>query len=280
MEDYRKLWDDCLAKMQPYVKPAHLFDTWFRPLTIESYDREKNTIVLCVPSVYVVEYMETYQFKLLAWAVNETFAPGVHLNYHILQNASGNPVDYTIDARTHRPHIKVADAADRLRAEMSKHVSGPLQWLPAYDDIAWWLSDNKGRGLLCMGASGLGKTVICSRALPSILQQHGIVLCQATDMARRIDELLKAPCVIIDDLGKENKRYFGNPDKSFYKLCNAAVEEGKLLIITTSLTTTPVQPEYRNLYQDSIEEHYGPEVLSRLRSLVLPVFFEGRNMWQ
>ena len=289
MEDYHKLWDECLTKMQPYVKPAHLFDTWFRPVKIESYDPDKNIIMLCVPSVYVYEYIETYQIRLLTWAVNEVFKPGASLRYRILQNACGNPVEYTIDARTHRPHIKVATVPDGspsgctpaalLRTELSKHVSAPLQWLPAYDNIAWWLSDNKGRGLLCMGASGLGKTVICTRVLPAIIQQRGIVQCNATDMARRIDELLKAPCVIIDDLGKEDQRYFGNTDKSFFKLCNAAVQEGKLLIITTNLTTMPVQPEYRHLYPESIQERYGHEVLSRLRSLVLPVFFEGQNMW-
>ena len=275
MEDCNKLWNDCLTKMRQYVKP-HIFDTWFRPIVCESYNPETNVIVLRVPSKYIIDYIEEYHLRMLSWALNEVFKPGVRLQYHIMQNADGLPVDFTLDAAACRTYLKVPDAEQRMREELGKYVKGEVQWLPAYDRIARWLTDNKGRGLLCLGTNGLGKSVVCQRVLPAILQQRGIVQCQAFDMASRIDELMKARCVIIDDLGKENEKHYGQIDRSFLKFCDAAVHSGTLLIITTNLSTTPVSDPR---YPDSIENRYGPEVLSRLRSLVLPVLFEGKNMW-
>ena len=271
MEDCNKLWNDCLAKMRQYVKP-HIFDTWFRPIVCESYDPNASTVLLRVPSKYIIDYIEEYHLRMLSWALNEVFKPGVRLQYHIMQNADGLPVDFTIDAAACRTYLKVTDAEQRMREELGKCIKGEVKWLPAYDRIARWLTDNKGRGLLCVGTNRVGKSIICQRVLPAILQQRGIVQCQATDMAPRIDELTRARCVIIDDLGKEDEWYFKNRNNSFYKLCAAAERTGTLLIITTNLSTTPVSDPR---YPDSIENRYGPEVLSRLRSLVLPVLFEG-----
>lgn len=276
MDDNIKLWNDCLAKMQQYVKP-HIFGTWFMPITCERYDTGTNTVTLRLPSKFICDYIEEHYLRLLTWALNETFKPGVRLQYRILQNADGFPVDFTLDAAACRTYLKVADAEQRLRCEMGKYVKGELQWLHAYDRVARWLTDNKGRGLLCLGTNGLGKSIVCQRVLPAILQQSGIVKCQATDMASRIDELMKARCVIIDDLGKEPDKHYGQTDRSFYKLCNAAEHTGTLLIITTNLSTTPVSDPR---YPDSIEHRYGADVLSRLRSLVLPVLFEGKDMRQ
>lgn len=279
MEDINTLWQQRLEALRTKID-QRIFNTWFVHLSVDTYDEKNKAIVLRVPSVYVYEYLEMYQQKALQWLLSGIIKDGWKLRYRILQNADGHAADYTLNPRTHRQHFKLTDAAARLRTELAKNVNRELQWLPAYDDIAWWLSDNRGRGLLCMGTSGLGKTVICRHVLPALLQQPGIVQCHATDMARRIDELLNARCVIIDNLGKEDTKYFGQADHSFFKICEAAEQQGTLLIVTTNLTTTPVQSEYRHLYPCSIEERYGREVLSRLHSIVLPVFFQGKSMWK
>ena len=277
MKDYTQLWNGCLEKMRQYVTPE-IFATWFRPVGLESYDPKENAVLLRVPSVYVYEYIEAYHVRMLKWALSETFGQGVKVQYRILQNADGIQADYVLDTRAHRTYIKMEDAGARLRSEMERCLGERMQWLPAYDRVARWLTDNKGRGLLCVGTSGLGKTVLCRDVLPVILQQRGLVQCMAADMAAHLDGLLKAPCVILDDLGKESSRRYGEADRSFLRLCDAAERDGKLLVITTNLSTTPSPEQYRHLFPQSIEERYGPEVLSRLRSLVLPVLFEGDDM--
>lgn len=277
MEDYKEKWHQCQQLMQQQLKDPWLWPTWFQPVTFERYDPQQHTLLLQVPSTYVYEFIEHYYVRLVKWAITEAFGDGVALQYRIRQNDGGRPVDFTLDAAASRTFIKVTDAAGLLKAEMAKRVNGDLQWLPAYDRVARWLTDNKGRGLLCVGTSGLGKSLICRDVLPVILRQRGVLQCQATDMARRIDELLKARCVIIDDLGKEDAKHYGQIDRSLYRLCDAAERQGLLLVITTNLSTTTV-PDPR--YPDSIEHRYGPEALSRLSTLVTSVLFEGPDLRQ
>lgn len=277
MENYQEKWEQCQRLIQQQLQDPWIWSTWFQSMTFESYDPKQNRLLLQVPSTYVYQFVEHYYVRLMKKVITETFGSGVSLSYRILQNAAGRTVDFTLDATACRTFIKVPDAAARLREEMSRHVRGELRWLPAYDRVARWLSDNKGRGLLCCGTNGLGKSIICQRVLPAILQQDGIVQCQATDMASRIDELTKAGCVIIDDLGKESVEYknYGNVRKPFFELCSAVEQRGSLLIITTNLSTTPVSDPR---YPDSIEHRYGSEVTSRLRALVLAVEFTGPDL--
>ena len=96
-------------------------------------------------------------------------------------------------------------------------------------------------------------------------------------MNSRIDDLLKEKCIIVDDLGKEpvETRTYGNRRTPFFELCNAAEQQGKLLIINTNLSTTPTRD---TRYPTSIKERYGEAVLSRLRATVHVVIFEGKDM--
>jgi DNA replication protein DnaC len=133
--------------------------------------------------------------------------------------------------------------------------------------------------LLCFGTSGLGKSTICRDILPVLLGKNNVVSVTAIEMGQRIDELLKARCVIIDGLGKEasvQETVNFRRRTPFYELCDAAVSGGLLLIITTNLATTTVD---NPLYSDSIEHRYGPDVLSRLRAATKAIIFKGKDMW-
>ena len=48
-------------------------------------------------------------------------------------------------------HITVPDAKDVLWRGLNYFTGGKAQWLPEYDQIVQWLTDNRGRGLLCHG---------------------------------------------------------------------------------------------------------------------------------
>ena len=171
------------------------------------------------------------------------------------------------------------------------------QWLPAYDQVATWLADNKGRGLICVGSCGLGKTVICRKVLPVLFSRHfglEVLSVTATEMNARIEELLRYcqpnHIIIIDDLGTEPPETvnFGNRRRPFCELVDTAERTGTLLIVTTNLRTTTLR-----LKQDcklgragerdprgipSIEERYGIPTLDRLRATTTVALFTGESM--
>lgn len=276
MEDCKKLWNDSLALIRGKVD-AHVYDVWFAPIVCKHYDDQANTVLLQVPSKYVYEYLEQCQVKLLGWALSSTFKPGVRLNYCIAEPLAINPPKDVFMPSPQRSNIAIPNARERLENGLKYYLGDTYQWLPAYDKVAEWLSDNKGRGLLCVGTSGLGKTMICRNILPVILGRD-IVSCTAREMNNRIDDLLKERCVIIDDLGKEDveTRTYGNRRTPFFELCDAAEKRGILLIITTNLSTTPMPKG--SPYPSSIEERYGVPTLDRLRATTKVAIFTGKSM--
>lgn len=155
------------------------------------------------------------------------------------------------------------------------------QWIPAYEKVAAWLSDNEGRGLICVGQCGLGKTLICQKVLPVLFSRHfglEVLSVTANEMNARIDELLKYcqpnHIIIIDDLGTEPASVFGR--KPFCELVDTAERTGTLLVITTNLRTTRDTDTVRNY--PSIETRYGIPTLDRLRATTRVAVFTGESM--
>lgn len=275
MENHQQLWERCLQLIRQKVE-ERVYDVWFATVECESYDAQQNTVVLSVPSTYVYEYLEQYQVPLLSWALSACFAPGVRLNYRIRREPVRQQPAVEIPSVPQCPRFTIPDARERIEKGLQHFLGDDARWLPAYDRVAEWLSDNKGRGLLCVGSSGLGKTLVCEHILPVILGRQ-IRTVTAREMNSQIDELLRERCVIIDDLGKEavEVKNYGNVRRPFFELCDAAERNGILLIITTNLSTTTVNDAR---YPASIEARYGKEVLSRLRATTRVVIFEGEDM--
>jgi DNA replication protein DnaC len=274
----QELWQQCLQLISESVS-AHTFDVWFKDITIESYDPDKHTVLIVVPHRFVYEYLEEVQAALLKKALDTAFAADVRLNYRIRKEPTAAPA-IEFPALPQRPHVTIPNARERLENGLKHFMGDKARWLPCYDEVAEWLTDNKGRGLLCFGTSGLGKSTICRDILPVLLGKSNVVSVTAIEMGQRIDELLKARCIIIDGLGKEAVQETVNFRRRtpFYELCDAAVSGGLLLIITTNLATTNVPDN--PLYSDSIEHRYGPDVLSRLRAATKAVIFKGKDMWK
>lgn len=280
-KDIKKLWSDALAMIRERVG-EHVYDVWFRDITVGSYDGQQRALVLCVPCNYVYEYLEERHVALLSEVLGKTFGP-VRLGYRVAPAvpAFAQPIEIrrrdAFGDYPGRPHIAVPDARERLGKGLDHFLGkGRAQWLPAYDRVAAWLTDNKGKGLLCCGTSGLGKTLICQKILPVILG-NGVKTVTAKEMSTKIDDLLTERIVIVDDVGKDDSEVWLNYKKRrpFFELCDAAERTGMLLIVTTNLSTTPVSDPR---YPQSIQSYYGPEVLSRLRSLTHLVVFEGEDL--
>ena len=178
------------------------------------------------------------------------------------------------------PRIQIPNAREALMEGLRHYVGDKAQWSPAYDKIAAWLTDNKGRGLLCYGGCGLGKTLICCNILPVLLHHYCRKIVTVYDAISINDKLAQAkhdPLLVIDDIGTEGEcvRY-GERHIAFAEICDEAEKRGHLLIITTNLSTTT--PAGADINYPSIENRYGIRTLDRLRALTTVVHFDGKSL--
>lgn len=177
------------------------------------------------------------------------------------------------------------DPRKELWAGISFYMGEKARWLPAYDRLATWMSDNKGRGVICVGTCGLGKSLICTKVLPVLFKKHfdkEVKVVTAVEMNDRRTELL-AYCqpghiIVIDDLGTEAPEtvVYGNRHRPFCELVDTAERMGTILIITTNIRTTRDTDPSRNY--PSIEERYGIPTLDRLRATTNVILFSGQSL--
>ena len=200
------------------------------------------------------------------------------------------------------PHItldKSIDAHKRIADGIRYYMKDKAQWLPAYDKVAEWFTDNHSRGLICVGPCGLGKSLICRDILPKLYRHHwgnrlDVRTVSATDLATHLDNLLcfceKRHIIVIDDLGTEPTEAWVSYRKRqpFCELVDRAERTGTLLIITTNLFTTIPRLKVDCAYgkagdlaprlHESIEQRYGIRTLDRLRAITSVIRFEGKSL--
>ena len=79
--------------------------------------------------------------------------------------------DFGYDRRNNI-EIKIENAKYDLMAGLDFITDNNSTWLPEYDIIVEWLTDNKGRGLLAYGNVGRGKTIILGKVIPTIIHYY------------------------------------------------------------------------------------------------------------
>lgn len=166
-------------------------------------------------------------------------------------------------------NIAIPDAK-RILWRGLNYFTEKAEWLPEYEDIVSWLSDNKGRGLLCYGNCGRGKTVICGKIIPLLLNHYcrKIVACYDSQLMNAdIDAVKQKHIIYIDDVGTENMSVkFGEKRLAFCEIVDEAEKRGKLLILTT------------NLSLDEISQKYGERTMDRLVAITTRVKFIGKSL--
>ena len=167
-------------------------------------------------------------------------------------------------------HIAVPEAKKVLWAGLQFFTENKATWLPEYEELTNWLTDNKGRGLLCMGNCGRGKTLISGKIIPILLNHYcrKIVACfDAQQMNADIDKVKAKHILYIDDIGTENISVkFGERRLAFAELVDEAEKKGKLLIVSTNLSIS------------DLCDKYGERTVDRLRAITTPVAFEGESL--
>lgn len=169
--------------------------------------------------------------------------------------------------------VRVSNALEELKAAMNYFVSleeKKLVWMPQYDRVAEWLSDNKGRGLLLYGTPGQGKTLIGRYAIPAILYHRLSLIANAVDataLNRDPDLWLTKKILSIDDIGVEDiSNKYGNRRMVVSEVLDAAEKNGKLLILTSNLT------------KDQLIEKYGDRVFDRIIATTQRIAFVGESL--
>jgi len=169
--------------------------------------------------------------------------------------------------------VRVPNALEELKAAMGYFVSleeKKLVWMPQYDRVADWLTDNKGRGLLLYGTPGQGKTLIGRYAIPAILYHRLNLIANAVDATainRDPDLWLTKKILSIDDIGVEDiSNKYGNRRMVISEVLDAAEKNGKLLILTSNLT------------KDQLIEKYGDRAFDRIIATTQRIAFVGESL--
>lgn len=143
-------------------------------------------------------------------------------------------------------------------------------WLPEYDKVAEWLSDNEGKGLLLFGSCGLGKTFLVRYVIPAILLKYKNMVVKYTDIQqvnKNIDAAMNTPIIAIDDIGiEELHNEYGNKRLALYEVLDMAEKKGNLVICTS------------NLGGQDLLKKYGERVYERIYSTMKRVAFNGESL--
>ena len=182
--------------------------------------------------------------------------------------------------------------ADVLLMRGLAYAIGPkAQWLPEYDAVADWLSDNQGKGLMCIGDCGRGKTVITRDILPLVFKNYIQIhdaqtdywfhpvysYFQAKELKSRWDEIVRGKIICIDDVGTEPiAKVYGETHNYFSELVDICNDRDKLLICSTNLT----QAQLFGGEEDGIvyPARCDQRTFSRLVGNTVRVYFEGEDL--
>lgn len=172
--------------------------------------------------------------------------------------------------RKENVRISVEYSKELIERGLKYFFGEKAKWLPEYDALADWLKDNIGKGLLCCGDGGRGKTFVCERILlPIIMKKYpfaNVGKIRAYTIAKDYGDVF-GNILFIDDIGVERDAHnYGERINVFNQIVDDAERNNWLLIITTNLTT------------DEIKDKYGERTLDRLRSLMRLVLFKGESL--
>lgn len=146
----------------------------------------------------------------------------------------GSYAERNINLQPQRLLIRLPNAKDVLNVGLKYFMGDSYTWLPEYDEVANWLTDNKGMGLFCMGNCGRGKATICMQVLPCIMQYYFhriITVCLAREMNTHYKEIMQKYLFVIDDIGREEPyQEYSNHYNVFPDYVDDCERKGKFLI--------------------------------------------------
>lgn len=173
-----------------------------------------------------------------------------------------------------RPRIAIPNARQELEDAMTAILSSmgeQLVWLPEYNRVADWLSDNHGKGLFMFGNCGRGKSLLARYAIPAIIRAFSRRIVSVVDCGSQqvnIDEILRRKLIVLDDVGVEVDRIdYGTRRNIVVEAINKAQDDPATMLIMSS-----------NLSGDAIRDRYGDRIYDRVKYLCYRVAFNGQSL--
>lgn len=167
-------------------------------------------------------------------------------------------------------YIRIPDARQLIFDGIKAFVGDGAKWVKEYDEVADWLTDNEGKGLLLMGNCGRGKSLLATKVLPLLINQccrKMVSSYTAMQMNMKPDAVMAKHIICVDDIGIEGESLlYGNRRMVVSELADAAEREGKLLLLTTNMST------------DELRQKYGERTIDRLRVVTKLVVFAGESL--
>ena len=191
---------------------------------------------------------------------------------------------YGFTGHDNKLRFRIPDAREWLVRGLKYYLGNRAVWLNEYDEVVAWMEHNEGKGLLCLGDCGRGKTLITQKILPAVfeLSLHLHFQCyRAIDLLERYEEIANNRVIFLDDVGTEpNAKIYGVTRDLFSELVDLCERQDKLLICSTNLSRleivggkdeNPKSPTYGEVF----EGRYGLRTFDRLRSITKRVRFIG-----
>ena len=180
----------------------------------------------------------------------------------------GNPVP------AQRFRIAIPNAREELKNAMGAVLASMgerLVWLPEYDLVAEWLSDNKGKGLLLYGNCGRGKSLLVRYAIPALFRGFPRKIFSVVDCGSQqynIDDTISQKFIALDDIGVEVDRVeYGTRRNIVVEVINKAQDNPNTMLIMSS-----------NLSGEAIRDRYGDRIYDRVKYLCRRVAFNGQSL--
>ena len=173
----KTLWDSCLQLIKENVTEQQ-FDTWFRPIVLQSYKPASKTLLVQVPSQFVYEYLEGHYVDLLRKVLTRVFGQGVQLTYRVMVDQENHlsqdlEQDTIEDVASQRPTARANQSPTVLdtvpqdldsqldpHKSFSNYVEGDSNKLPRSIglSIAEHPNTTQFNPMFIYGPSGCGKT--------------------------------------------------------------------------------------------------------------------------
>jgi len=177
--------------------------------------------------------------------------------------------DHGMKVPANKLRIKIENPKQQMEKYFNQFVNNHV-WLPEYDNVCQWLSDNKGKGLLLYGDCGRGKTILTQWVLPAILLScSGYVLkvYDSNELASNFETIIKSKLFGLDDIGTEEMSVeYGNKRVYFAEIMDIVEKQNKLIIVNSNLTGA------------KFKEKYGERILDRIIATTHRIEFKGNSL--
>lgn len=171
------------------------------------------------------------------------------------------------------PRFRIPNLTEEYyRKVIEKCMGHPYEHFDEYNEIFEWLKDNQGKGLLLIGANGVGKSVLSMQVIPFLFNRiHKRILSRyaAIEMTNiaTYKEIMNNHLIVLDDIGTESMcEEFNYRRELFPDIIDSVERKGKLFIGSTNMCT------------DQLCERYDVRALDRLRGTTKLIVISHESM--